>query len=315
MAVNRKSWKDKEMGLAEAVGEYLHDGDSFTIGGMGARDPFAVAYEIIRQKKRHLTLTVPGVIDIGSMLVGSGCIDRFEGAYCGISVVGTENCFRRAREKGIPHPVEVEEYTNLTASLRFLAGSMKVPFMPTKSLLGSDIPTYNKSIRVIDDPYGSGPVALVRASNPDVAFIHVQRADLEGNGQIFGILVSDPTLARAAKHVVLTCEEIVPSQEIRKNPQMTSIPSYCVDAVVKVPFASHPMWCAGYYCCDIPFRYQFAQAAKTREGYDAFVKEWVFDTGSWDGFLDKLGRERLERLVQMERENYTIPLTYREGAM
>jgi len=301
------------MTMADAVREFLPDGASFALGGMGARDPAAAVHEIIRQRRRRLTLIATGLTDLGCLIVGSGCVDRFEGAYCGISVAGTDRCFRRTQEEGVPCRVELEEYSNFTAGLRFLAGSMNVPFLPAKSLLGSDIPKYNKRIQIMDDPYGTGPVALVPAANPDVAFLHVQRADLEGNGQIFGTLVCDPTVARAAKHVVLSCEEIVSNEEIRRNPQMTAIPGYCVDAVVHAPFSSFPMWCAGYYCCDMAFRYLFVKQSQTQEGYDAFVKEWILDTGSWDAFLDKVGRERLERLVRMERENYTIPLTAQKG--
>ncbi len=302
-----RSRKDKQTTLAEAVKNYLPDGASFSFGGLGARDPFAVAFEIIRQGKKDLNLMTTSIMDIGNILIGAGCIKKVEGAYVWIGSVGSGLNYRRAIEQGVPHKLELEEYSNYSASLRFLAGSMNVPFMATRSLLGTDIPKYNDKIKLINDPYTGQPVALVSAANPDVVFIHVQKADTAGNGQIWGILMNDPTLARAAKKVVLTCEEIVSNREIRKLPNMTAIPSYCVDAVIEVPFCAHPMWTSGYYWCDLPFRRNFMLYNKTQEGFEEWVKEWIIDTKTWNGYLEKLGKDRLDKIVQMERDNYNIP--------
>lgn len=302
-----KSGKDKQISLHDAVEKYLPNGSSFSFGGLGARDPFAIAFEMIRQEKKDLTMITASGMDIANIVIGAGCIRKVEGAYVWIGSVGSGLNYRRAVEKGIPVKVEVEEYSNYAASLRFLAGSMNIPFMATRSMLGSDIPKYNSKIKLMDDPYTGEPVALVSAANPDVAFIHVQKADLSGNGQIWGILMNDPTIARAAKSVVITCEELVSTQEIRKMSNLTAIPGYTVDAVVKVPFCSHPMWTAGYYWCDLPFRRNFMLYNKSQETFEQWVKEWVLDTGSWQGYLDKLGQDRLNKLMQMERENYQIP--------
>ncbi len=246
-------------------------------------------------------------MDITNILIGAGCIRKVEGAYVWIGSVGSGLNYRRAVEKGIPVKLELEEYTNYASSLRFLAGSMNIPFMATRSILVSDIPKYNDKIKIIMDPYTGSPVALVPAANPDAAFIHVQKADLSGNGQIWGILMNDLVIARAAKKLVITCEEIISTREIRKMPNLTAIPSYCVDAVVEVPFCSHPMWTAGYYWCDLPFRRNFMLYNKMQESFEQWVKEWVIDTGSWQGYLDKLGHDRLNKLAQMEHDNYRIP--------
>lgn len=302
-----KSSKDKQMSIHDAVKTYLPNGSSVAFGGLGARDPFAIAFEIIRQGIKDLTMITASGMDIANILIGAGCIKKVEGAYVWIGSVGSGLNYRRAVEKGIPVKLEVEEYSNYASSLRFLAGSMNIPFMACRSMLGSDIPKNNEKIKLIDDPYTGQPVALVPAANPDVAFIHVQKADLAGNGQLWGILMNDPTIARAAKKVVLTCEEIVSTREIRKMSNLTAIPSYCVDAVVEVPFCSHPMWTAGYYWCDLPFRRNFMLYNKTQETFDQWIKEWVIDTGSWDGYLAKLGEDRLAKLVRMEHDNYTIP--------
>jgi glutaconate CoA-transferase subunit A len=211
-------------------------------------------------------------------------------------------------EKGIPNYLEIQESSNFGMSMRFMAGALGLPFMPVKSLLGSDIITHNPDIKVLDDPYGSGPIALVPAARPDVAFIHVQRADKSGNAQIWGMMANDDNLARAAKTVVITCEEIIPTSEIRRIPNMTAIPSYCVTAVVEAPFCSHPLPVSGYYWMDIPFRRETVAASKTREGIVSWMDEWIFGLEDFAAYKEKVGSERLSRVQQMEFENYRIPL-------
>ncbi len=298
--------KDKRTNLQEAVGHFLNDGDILCLGGIGARDPLAGVYEIIRQKKRELTLVAESQLDCGCMMLGAGCIKKLETSYCGIGVIGTGINYRRSVEKGIPNKIEVEEYSNYSASLRFLAGAMDVPFLPTRSLLGSDIPKYNKNIKIIDDPYGGDQIALVPASKPDVAIVHVQRSDIMGNCQIWGVTNNDMNIPRAAKKTIITCEEIVPTSEIRKNPNMTVIPHYCVDAVVQVPFGSHPMFVSGYYWVDTPFRREFIRQNSTQEGFDKWAEEWIFGVDNFDQYLRKLGKDRLNKLAKMEKDNYTI---------
>lgn len=299
---------DKRMLLKDTVSKYLTDGASFTIAGMGSREPMAVVYEIIRQKKRELTLITDTKMDSGCWLIGAGCIKKLEAAYCWIGNVGSGINYRRAVEKGIPRKIETEEYSNYAASLRFLAGAMNIPFLPTTSLLGSDLPKHNHNIKVINDPYSDDerPIALVPAAKPDVAFIHVQKADIKGNCQIWGVTTNDMNIARAAKKVVITCEEIVPTSEIRKNPNMTAIPHYCVDAVVEIPYGSHPFFVAGYYWCDLPFRRACMKANATQEGFEAWLDEWVFGVKDFDEYLDKVGRDRLNKLTEMERDNFII---------
>ena len=307
MSVDTKRSADKRMSLKEAVAAFLPDGSSFAIGGSTSRDPFAAIYEIIRQRKKDLTLVTSLGTDSTNMLFGSGCIKKAEMAYAWIGVIGTGVNLRRAVEKGIPRKVELEEYSNYASACRFLAGAMDLPFMPTRSMLGSDIVNHNPRIKVIDDPYTGEKLALVPAANPDVAFIHVQEADIMGNGQIWGISVNDPNLARASRNVVLTCERIVPTAKIRRNPSMTAIPFYCVDAVVEVPYGSHPQMVPGEYWVDIPFRREFMMKNKTHEGFESWLKEWVYDLADFEEYLEKVGRERLAMLKKMEHDNYTIP--------
>jgi glutaconate CoA-transferase, subunit A len=306
--------QDKRTDLKEAVSRYVTDGCSITLGSFVARSPMAVCYEIIRQGRRNLTLTTESEVEAGELFIAAGCLHRLECAYQWIGIAGGFN-YRRAVEKGIPNYLEIAEYSNLGASARFMAGAMGLPFMMTKSMIGSDIITHNPHIKIMDDPYGSGEqLVLVPAAKPDVAFIHVQRADKMGNAQIWGMLGNDDVIARAAKHVVITCEEIIPTREIRKIPNMTAIPGYCVSAVVEVPFACHPNPVAGYYWMDFPFRRVLAKLSMTREGIVAWMDEWIHGVKDFEGYLNKVGADRLAKLQQLEQENYRIPRIETEEA-
>lgn len=305
--MSNQNLESKVITLEEAVSRYVSDGCSLSFGGIIAREPMAVAYEIVRQKKKNITYITDSSVEPAEIMIAGGCISRLEAAYVWVGVVGIGYNYRRAVEKGIPHYLEIEEYSNYGSSLRFLAGAIGVPCMPTRSLLGSDIITHNPKIKVVDDPYGSGPMALVPAAQPDVAFVHVQRADETGNAQIWGMLGNDENIARAAKHVVVTCEELIAQREFRKIPNMTAIPSYCVSAVVEIPFCCHPLPVAGYYWMDVPFRREMAVASRTREGIEAWMDEWIFKIKDHEERIEKIGRGRLQQLKQMESDNYTIP--------
>ncbi len=303
----QQNLENKAITLEEAVGRYVADGCSLSFGGIIAREPMAVAYEIVRQRKKNLTYITDSSVEPAEIMIAGGCIRKLEAAYVWVGVVGIGHNYRRAVEKGIPHYLEIEEYSNYGSSLRFLAGAIGAPYMPTQSLLGSDLITHNPRIKVMEDPYGTGPVALVPAAQPDVAFIHVQRADITGNAQIWGMLGNDENIARAAKQVIVTCEEIVPSLEFRKIPNMTTVPCYCVSGVVEIPFCSHPLPVSGYYWMDVPFRREMSAASKTREGIEAWMDEWIFKIKDHRSRVEKIGSERLKKLRQLESDNYRIP--------
>jgi glutaconate CoA-transferase subunit A len=292
---------DKRMTLMEAIKKFVYDGCSVAFGGMGGIQSVAPTYEIIRQKKTELTLIGDSPCEPGDMLVGAGAVKKVEVGWLGYAVAGLGFNYRRAVEKGIPHSIEVEEYTNYTMGLRFLAGSMGLPFIPTKSLLGSDIPNYNHRIKIIDDPYGGEPIALVPAANPDVAIVHTSRADKLGNAQIFGFVSNNAEIARAAKHTIVTCEEIVSTEEIRRIPNLTVIPFYCVDAVVEVPYCSHPWNMPYYYAYDIPFHMEYQRHNGTREGFLKWLEEWCYACENWVEYCRKVGWERLRELTRLER--------------
>ncbi|MBW1734618.1 MAG: CoA transferase subunit A [Deltaproteobacteria bacterium] len=298
--------RTKIMDLKTAVASHVTDGCTLSLGGAIAREPVAVAREIVQQGKQDLTLTGTAKTTAGEILVGAGCIKRLELAYLWIGVIGQGRNFRRAMEEGIPRRPELEEYSMFSAALRVLAGSIGVPFLPVKSLMGSDLPKVNDRIKRIEDPYSGEPIHVVPAVNPDVAFIHVQRSDPSGNAVILGNLWNDPTLARAARKTIITCEEIVEEKEIRKNPTMTAIPHYCVSGVVHLPYGAHPEPVDGYYWMDQPFRKAFADKSKTREGFLAWLDEWVYGCPTHQIYMEKLGQKRFDSLCRLERR-------FREG--
>ena len=289
------------MSLKEAVSTFVKDGSSVGFAGMAGEQVVAPAHEIIRQKIGNLTVVGDSPCDPGDLLCGAGLVKRMEIAWCGYAVAGMGPNFRRAYEKKIPNAIEVNDHSNFGIGLRYMAAAMGIPFMPTKSFLASDLLTYNKDIKVIDDPFGTGPIALVPPLEPDVAFIQATRADVKGNTQFFGFSANSENLARAAKYTVICAEHIVSTKEIEETPNLTIIPQYAVDAVVELPFGSHP-WNFPYeYQYDMPFHMDMQKAFKTREGFLEWLDEWVYGVEDWEGYLKKVGYDRLHKLVQIER--------------
>ena len=302
MDISTKKKTDKRMTLAEAIDTFVQDGHAISFSGMGGAQCVAHAYEIIRQGKKNLTLIGDSPCEAGDLLVGAGVLKRMEIAWCSYAVAGLAYNFRRAIEEDVPHPVELEEYSNFSAGLRFLAGAMNVPFLPTKSLLGCDLPRYNSRIKTMEDPYSGEIVALVPAAKPDVALVHVSRADKRGNSQMLGFSSNAENLVRAANHVIVTCEEIVSTGEIRRHPNLTIAPEYTVDAVVELPFACHP-WNMPYaYAYDLPFHMQQLADFRTRDGFTKWLDDWCFGIESHEQYLEKVGWGRIEKLRQIERK-------------
>lgn len=292
---------DKTMSLTEAFKRFIDNESSIAFSGMGGSQCVAHTYELIRLGYQGMTLLGDSPCEAGDMLIGAGVVNKVELAWCSYAVAGLSYNYRRAVEDQIPEKIEVREFSNYTMGLRFLAGAMNVPFLPTKSLLGSDLPTYNSQIKEMECPYSGKKLALVPAATPDVAIIHVSRADKQGNCQNLGYTSNAENIGRAAKRTIVTCEELVSTDEIRRNANMTFLPQYCVDAVVELPFASHP-WNFPYaYAYDMPFHAKQMEVFRTRDGFLAWLDEWCFEAGSWDGYLNKVGWDRLYKLQKVEK--------------
>jgi acyl CoA:acetate/3-ketoacid CoA transferase alpha subunit len=288
--LNNKSreLKDKTMSIKEAVSRFVHDGDFIASGGFGhVRVSMAIVYEIIRQKKRNLAMAGKTAVHDIDILVGSGCVNRAEVAYCfGHELRGLSPASRRMVENG--QCKVVAETSNAGYQWRFLAGMMGIPFIPSRNLLGTDTGDYS-SCKVVKDPFSGKPINLIPAAYPDVAFIHVHRCDIYGNAQIDAILVEDFELSRCARRLILTTEEIIDNEIIRKEPWKTVIPFLVVDAVVKVPYGSHPCEMPGIYYYDEEHIAEWLNLSKTQEGVDSYLNRFVFNVDSFDEYLKLCG--------------------------
>jgi glutaconate CoA-transferase subunit A len=286
----------KILTMAEAVSRYVKDGDIIAIEGFTAFICFAAAHEIIRQRKQDLTLVRMTPDLVYDQMIAAGTANKLIFSYLGNPGVGSLHCIRRAVEKGFPKPLAIEEYSHFGMVARYMAGASNLPFFPLRSYTGSDLPVANPLIKFVDSPYGDGEIAVVPPINPDVAFIHAQRCDVQGNTQFWGLLGMQKEVAFAAKKVVIVVEEIVEETIIRHDPNRTLIPGIKVDAVVQEPYGAHPSYVQGYYDRDNAIYLAWDKSSRDQETTEAWLKEWVYDLQDRAAYLDKLGRERLAKL-------------------
>jgi len=300
-----RAMTDKRTTVPEAVRRFVADGSLVAVGGFGhIRVPMALIYEIVRQGRRDLTMCGKTAVHDIDILIGGGCVSRVEVAYAfGHELRGLSPCGRRAVESG---QVQVSaEISNAGFQWRFLAAAMGVPFMPVRTMLGTDTLKHS-SARVIDDPWSGKPIALVPACYPDVALFHVHRCDCYGNAQIDGITIEDFELARAARRLILTTETIIDHAEIQRQPWRTNIPFYLVDAVIEVPFGAHPTEMPLNYYFDEEHIAHWLEVSRTPEGTADYFKQYVFDVPDFDAYLEKVGGarllERLQRVMELRDE-------------
>ena len=292
--------KQKVVTMREAVSEHVHDGDSVAIEGFTAFISFAAGHEIIRQKKQALTLVRMTPDLVYDQMIAAGIADRLIFSYLGNPGVGSLHCVRRAVEKGIPKPLAIEEYSHFGMVARYTAGASRLPFFPLRSYQGSEMPDANDRIRFVQSPYGDGEIAVVPPLNPDVAFIHAQRADSAGNTQLWGLLGMQKEAAFAAHRVVVVVEEIVEEETIRHDPNRTLIPGLIVDAVVHEPYGAHPSYVQGYYDRDNEFYLGWDEISRDQKATEQWLQEWVYDLPDREAYLSKLGRARLDALAPGE---------------
>lgn len=288
--LNNKSreLKSKLMTAHEAVEQFVHDGNYIASGGFGhVRVSMAIIYEIIRQKKRNLAMAGKTAVHDLDVLIGSGCVNKVEPAYSfGHELRGLSPAGKRMVESG---EVKIAaEISNAGYQWRFLAGMMGLSFIPARTLLGTDTLKYS-SFKTVKDPYTGEPIVLIPAAYPDVAFIHVHRCDVYGNCQIDAIAVEDFELARCARRLIITTEEIVKDDIIRDEPWRTIIPFFCVDAVVEVPYGSHPCQMPGRYFYDEEHISEWLGMAKTAAGVQAYLEKYVFGVAGFEEYLGLCG--------------------------
>jgi glutaconate CoA-transferase subunit A len=285
---------NKLMSMADAIGRFVRDGDAVVVEGFTHLISFAAGHEIIRQRKRDLVacrLTPDLVYD---QLIGAGCVRKLVFSWAGNPGAGPLYALRRAVERGEPRPIELEEYSHFGMVARLAAGAARLPFFPLRDYMGSDLPRANPNIRTVRCPFTNEELAAVPALNPDVAIVHVQRADADGNAQIWGLLGVQKEAAFASRRVVVVAEEIVDGAVIRSDPNRTVIPGIVVDAVVHEPFGCHPSYAQGFYDRDNAFYVAWREISKDRARFDAYLDEWVYGVRDRAEYAARLGARRVE---------------------
>jgi len=288
---------DKLRSLREAIAVDIQDGMSIAMGcGLESLIPFAASYEIIRQEKKNLTLIGP-ISDMQfDQLIGAGCVQKIVASWVGNVAAGLGHNYRRAAESGIPNPIEIEEHSNFTIGLGLQAAAIGLPFMPSKTVKGSDF-RKGAQFSLVRCPFTNEELLAVRAIRPDVAILHVQRADSEGNAHVWGNFGVMREAALAAKKVILTCEEIVDHAVILSDPNRNVIPGFIVSSVVSERWGSHPSPTQGYARRDDDFYFEYHKATRSRAGFLEWIERWVLGVKDHRAFLDLLGKERVAKLL------------------
>jgi len=288
-----KRLDDKRMTEAEAVRRFIHDGDYIGTELYGTvRCPMSLIHEVVRQGVKDLRVAGQGVLEL-DMLLAAGLVRALDLTYIGLEVYGLSNCLRREVESG--RVERCVEWSNASIAWRFQAAAMGVPFIPVRSMLGTDTLKYSAA-KVIECPFTGAPIALLPALILDVGLIHVHRADACGNAQIDGIIGFAPELARASKRLIISAEEIVDTEVIRQQPDRTTIPYYLVDAVIEAPFGSHPGEMCYRYQRDEPQIRAWVEASKEAGTAAEFLQKYVHGVADHREYLALFGEERLEAL-------------------
>jgi len=279
--------------LSETISRYVRDGDCIYAAGFTHMIPFAAGHEIIRQGVKDLILARATPDLIYDQIIAAGLAKKVIFSYMGNPGVGSLRAARAAIENGA---LAWEEYSHFSMISRLQAGASGIPFMPMNPTAAEDLEAANPQYRKVTDPYSGVEVTVVPALKPDVAIVHVQRADAAGNAHIWGIIGEQKEAAFAAERVILSAEEIVDESVIRSDPNRTLIPGFIVDAVCHVPYCAHPSYTQGYYDRDNDFYLEWDEISKTQDGIRAYLDEWVFGVKDRDEYWDKLGSEVHQRL-------------------
>mgnify|MGYP000088426766 CR=1 FL=1 len=289
---------DKLQDLSTAISQLAKPGFSIALGlGLEGFVPFAAVHEIIRQGIGSLTLIGPISNIPFDQLVGAGLARRVIAAWVGNVSTGLGHCYRRAVEHGIPQPLEVINHSNFSVSLALEAGARGLPMAVSQSPQGSDIVKDNPHFKHITCPFSGRDLLAIKALKPDLAIIHTQKADRAGNAMCWGAVGISRQAAYAAKRVIITCEEIVPSEVIHSDPDRTLVPGFLVDAVCEVPWGAHPAPVQGYYGLDNQMYMEYSERNRDQSQAEAWFAEWIHSVKSREEYVEKLGRTRLNDLM------------------
>jgi glutaconate CoA-transferase subunit A len=300
---------DKLCSLRDAIARDIESGMSIAMGcALESLIPFAASHEIIRQQKHNLTLIGP-ISDMQfDQLIGAGCVQKIVASWVGNVAAGLGHNYRRAVETGVPKSIEIEEHSNFTIGLGLQAAAMGLPYLPTRTIKGSDF-LHNGQFARTHCPFTQEELVAVRAIRPDTAILHVQRADREGNAQVWGNLGVVREAAMAAKKVILTCEEIVEHDVILSDPNRNVIPGFVVASVAHMPFGSYPSPTQGYSRRDDDCYFEYHKATRSRAGFEKWLQDWVVDVSDHPAFLERVGRNRVEQL-KPQRDLFAAPVSY-----
>ncbi len=291
--------KSKLVSMSEAIASHVHDGDIVVIEGFTHLISFAAAHEIIRQRRRNLTLCRLTPDLIYDQMIAAGCATKLVFSWAGNPGAGSLHAFRRAVEGQGPD-LEIEEYSHFGMVARFSAGAARLPFWPLRNYMGTDLPTVNPAIKSVTCPYTGEVLATVPALNPDVTIVHAQRADEQGNAQIWGLMGVQKEAAFASDRVVVVVEQLVDESVIRADPNRTLIPGMIVDAVVVEPWGAHPSYAQGYYDRDNDFYVAWEAISRDVGRMDAYLDEYVYGVRNRAEYLAKMPGTA-ERLRAKER--------------
>ena len=289
------------MSMAEAIDRFVPDGATVALGtALEPLIPFAAGHELVRRRRRELELVGPISDSLFDQLVGAGCVRQITAAWVGNVSEGLGHSYRRAAEQGVPRRIEVHDHTNFSISMALWAAAWNVPYLPTRTMLGSDILGSNPNLRVVDG------LVHVSAVQPDVAIVHVQRADASGRAHAWGPLGITEEAGLAARRVIVTCEELVDESVTLSDPSRILLPETKVVAVVPEPGGAHPSPVQGYFNRDHAFQREYGERSRTREGFEAWLKQWVLDVPDRDAYLKLIDLESL----RIKEHRRSVPVDY-----
>ncbi|MFO8050120.1 MAG: CoA-transferase [Thermoplasmatota archaeon] len=281
-----------------AVEKYVENGCYLAIGGFGhVRISMPMIYEIVRQRTKHLRVSGHTAVHDLDVLIAGDCVDAVDVAYSfAYETRGLSKNSRRAVESG---RIKCVEWTNAALSWRIKAAAMGLPFLPARTMLGSDTFNYSAA-KEMECPFTGQKLLALPALMPDVSIIHVHYADRYGNSMIRGTTVKDDDLAKASKHVIVTTERIVPDTFFRQAPEKTTIPYFCVDAVIEAPHGSHPGNMPYEYYFDEEHMRDYLKAGADEKALQEYLDDWVYSVKDFDEYLDKVGTKKLNALRRLE---------------